>query len=145
MKKAITSIILSIVLVLTLSVSAFAAEIGGEPSLTPLSGSEIHPFSYQISPYGSTPVYCLSSSNGYFTSTPGSRCTLQFVADTNTVGAIRVTIGGVQYPAYPSSQPSGSGYSYYVVWTVDTATPYTITLTNSSAYYVNITALSVVY
>lgn len=145
MKKVLTSIILSIVLVLTLSVSAFAAEIGGEPSLTPLSGSEIHPFSYQISPYGSIPVRCLSSSNGYFTSTPGSRCTLQFVANTDTVGAIRVTIGGVEYPAYPNPLPSGSGFSYYIIWTVETATPYTIKLTNSSPYDVNVTALSVVY
>lgn len=151
MSRKIVCTIFALLIISALAVTSFAEEIPGtepigipESSISPLA-TEIVYDTKTIGAYGYYDVPCSSSSNGYFTSTPGTTCTLRFTATSNSMDAIRITIGGMPYNATINPTPVGDKFSYYVIWTVDTATPYTIRIQNMSAATVQVTAISVVY
>ena len=157
MVKRISSIILSLVLVFALSVTAFAAPDSAEnesvvyltntdPNSPSLLGSEVFYNTYLVGAGSSLSVYSADSSNGYFTSSPGTSCIFQFTTTTTSISVVRVTIGGVSYSLYPSRTSLGNGmYSYYASWVADTATPYMIQIVNGSSSQIRVTAMSISY
>lgn len=157
MAKKISSIILLIALVLTLTTTAFASPDVTEAenvvylantasNEVSLLGSEVFYNTYTVAAGGSLSVYSSESSNGYFTSTPGTSCVLNFTASTTSISVVRITIGGVVYTLPTSYTSAGSGmYRYYVNWVSTTATPYMIQITNNSGSSITITAMSISY
>lgn len=157
MAKKVISALLSITLVLLLTTTAFAsssvAEVENAAYLTNTDPNEISPLgsevfydTYYVGAGSSLNVYSADSSNGYFTSTPGTSCVLYFSASTNQIGVVRITIGGVSYSlsAIPISTSNGIT-RFYVPWVNDTATPYMIQITNYSSSQITITAMSISY
>lgn len=152
MKKKLFIITIAIALSLALSLPSFAAstsqwELNGynvidemillensDPNgISPLY-SEIPSPTIDLNAGYSVSIGSAGNPYNYFTTQPGNQCVLTFNAGTPNITAVRMTIGGVQYEAdYRYCTPTVNGrYEFTFVWTVNTATPYNILITNNS-------------